>query len=394
MEARVEAEALEAIAKRQLEPLKLEHSQLAARGIYSDSERYELELERVLRPSWIPLVRSSALPQVGCYRSLTVLGEPIVVVRGADNALRIFSNVCLHRGAQIMRCPAGQAEHLRCAYHGFQYGHDGVLLSMPCASSFAPELRPGSQSLAEYSRCEFGGWVWIWMGGEAQPFNAYAGAELLDELSNQPLEQTEVIDELSVDCEFDWKIGMEAFLEPLHVPTIHSRSAHPVIRFEGMAARAMGEHSRMALPFRDPMVFAPKGVLGHAAAQAGVALFPKLNRLQRCAHMVYLLFPCTVWMFFPHHYLHICFLPLKAGRARLQYELHALPQTTESARKFVSGFSAGYRKLLEEDLENLPFIQSAITARTVDCIRIGAYEERIYWFRQALEKRIDAHRLT
>ncbi len=388
MEPRVEAEALEAIAKRELASLPLEQSQLAVCGIYSDPQRHEQELSRVLRRSWIPLVRSSAMPEVGSYCSFTVLGEPIVVVRGADNALRIFSNVCLHRGAQIMRSPAGQAEHLRCAYHGFQYGHDGVLKSMPCADSFAPQFQPGSLCLPQFPHCEFGGWVWIWMEGESRSFHTYAGAELLDELANWPLAQTEVIDDLSLDCEFDWKIGIEAFLEPLHVPSIHSRSAHPVIRFEGMAARSMGEHSRMALPFRDPMVFASKGVLGHAAAQAGVSLFPKLNRLQRSAHMVYFLFPCTVWMFFPHHYLHICFLPLGAGRSRLLYELHALPQSADAAREFVSGFSTGYRKLLEEDLENLPFIQRAIVAKAAESIRIGAYEERISWFRQALAKRL------
>jgi len=63
----------------------------------------------------------------GHYLTAEVGGEPVVVVRGRDGALRAFFNVCRHHAAAVMTEPCGRAPHLRCPYHGWTYALDGKL---------------------------------------------------------------------------------------------------------------------------------------------------------------------------------------------------------------------------------------------------------------------------
>ena len=44
---------------------------------------------------------ASELPRPGTYRTKTVMGRSILLTRGADNGVRAFDNVCLHRQSRI-----------------------------------------------------------------------------------------------------------------------------------------------------------------------------------------------------------------------------------------------------------------------------------------------------
>ena len=48
-----------------------------------------------------------------------------VVVRGSDNILRGFFNVCRHHAAAVITKPEGTANNLRCPYHGWTYDLEG-----------------------------------------------------------------------------------------------------------------------------------------------------------------------------------------------------------------------------------------------------------------------------
>ncbi|MGA8075479.1 MAG: Rieske (2Fe-2S) protein, partial [Candidatus Acidiferrales bacterium] len=97
---------------------------------YFDERIAELERRRVFGKTWQGVARTDQLAQPGQYITAQIAGEPIVVVRGNDNILRAFFNVCRHHAAAVMTEPAGQAQHLRCPYHGWTYGLDGALKGM------------------------------------------------------------------------------------------------------------------------------------------------------------------------------------------------------------------------------------------------------------------------
>ncbi|MEO0652757.1 MAG: aromatic ring-hydroxylating dioxygenase subunit alpha, partial [Planctomycetota bacterium] len=276
---------------------------------YDDAEILDRELARIFARRWIPIARESELPEPGAFVTLDVGSARVAAARADDDHLHAFHNVCLHRGAQVLREREGRTQAVRCPYHSLSYDLDGTLRGLPCAESFPSALQPGDARLRPIASAVRYGFLWIRLAGEGLGLERGLGPELVDELTHWPLERLEVRMRREVEAAFDWKVGVEAFLEPLHVPAIHGRTAHPVVDFTGMATRELGEHSRMALPFRSPRAFEPDGVLGAAAAAAGVEVFPDLNSAQRRSHLVYLLFPSTIWMLFPNHALTVDFLP-------------------------------------------------------------------------------------
>ena len=77
---------------------------------YIDERVYELERQNVFARSWQFVARMDQLLQPGSYVTSEIAGEPIVVVRGADNVLRGFFNVCRHHAAAVMTEPEGNSK--------------------------------------------------------------------------------------------------------------------------------------------------------------------------------------------------------------------------------------------------------------------------------------------
>lgn len=74
--------------------------------------------------------RSSRIPNAGDYFTLTVVDEPLIVVRDKDGAARVLSAVCQHR-AMVVAEDAGTCSKFTCPYHLWTYALDGRLLGAP-----------------------------------------------------------------------------------------------------------------------------------------------------------------------------------------------------------------------------------------------------------------------
>ena len=79
--------------------------------IYHDPDFFALEKRSIFRTSWQLVCHANDIPEPGDYHALNFLGESIVVVRGADRAIRSFHNVCRHRvpGCSIANAGAATA---------------------------------------------------------------------------------------------------------------------------------------------------------------------------------------------------------------------------------------------------------------------------------------------
>ena len=99
---------------------------------YSDPEYFEIEMARLMRPSWQIVCHANDLAKPGEWRTLAFLGESIIVVRGKDGEVRAFTNVCRHRGSRILDGDAGCTSRFVCPYHGWTYDLEGRLCGVGC----------------------------------------------------------------------------------------------------------------------------------------------------------------------------------------------------------------------------------------------------------------------
>ena len=120
----------------------------------------EERLYQQLFDFWHPVAYSS---QLGDDKPLAaaLLDESLVVVR-LDGEVRAFRDLCVHRGTALS---LGWVEDdsLRCAYHGWKYGSDGMCTEIP--SRFGTRI-PKRARLTRYAAAEAAGLIWVCMSGE------------------------------------------------------------------------------------------------------------------------------------------------------------------------------------------------------------------------------------
>ena len=78
--------------------------------VYHDPEYLPVEMARLIRPAWQIVCHASDIPDPGDWRTLELLGESVIVIRGADGRIRAFANVCRHRGSRLVDGEAGCAQ--------------------------------------------------------------------------------------------------------------------------------------------------------------------------------------------------------------------------------------------------------------------------------------------
>ena len=117
------------------------------RAVYTDPAVFELEMERLFGRAWLIVGHESQVRQPGDFFTTRLGREPVIVIRHTnDGSVRALVNRCAHRGARVCEAAGGNARQLVCPYHGWTYGSDGTLRSVPVPDGYEPPL-PGTEEL-------------------------------------------------------------------------------------------------------------------------------------------------------------------------------------------------------------------------------------------------------
>ena len=214
--------------------------------IYRDTEFFDLEMERVIRPSWQIVCHDSDLEGPGSYRTLDYLGESVIVVRGDDGALRAFTNVCRHRAMRLVEGPAGCTKKLVCPYHAWTYGLDGRLTGVPMKAEY-PALRLEVNGLNSVELELWNGFVFVRLEDGGMPSVAEMMASFEAEVAQYRFVDLRRMGDLRLRPRaVNWKNVGDNYSDNLHIPVGHdglTRLLGDSYRIEahGWADRLYGE---------------------------------------------------------------------------------------------------------------------------------------------------------
>lgn len=99
--------------------------------LYTDPTVLEKEKELIFSKTWQLVGHVNQVEKKGAFFTADVAGEPLIIIRGTDEVLRAFYNVCPHRATKLEKNDSGKKKVLQCMYHGWTFKTDGALNKAP-----------------------------------------------------------------------------------------------------------------------------------------------------------------------------------------------------------------------------------------------------------------------
>jgi len=192
---------------------------------------YEKEREHVFRKTWLYVGRVEQLPKKGSYftRELAMLNTSVLLVRGRDDVVRAFHNICPHRGNKLVwqddpfRESRGTVPLLYCRFHGWRYDLDGSLIA-PTRRDLLLDFDADSCRIPAI-RCEvWEGFIFINVDPEGtESLRTYLG-EFAAGIEGYPFAGPHQVYRFRAELACNWKIFMDGFAESYHGPYLHANS--------------------------------------------------------------------------------------------------------------------------------------------------------------------------
>jgi phenylpropionate dioxygenase-like ring-hydroxylating dioxygenase large terminal subunit len=192
------------------EPIKAER--------YTSEAYFRAENEKMWPNVWQWAAREEDIPQPGDLTVYENAGRSYLVIRQADDSVRAFHNVCLHRGRKL-RTEDGSVGQLQCPFHGFTWNTDGTLKHVPCRWDF-PHLKDEQMKLPEAQVSRWGGYIFLREHAEGPTLEEYL-APLPEHFKRWRHEECSTVIWVAKVVPANWKVTMEAFMEAWHSLVTH-----------------------------------------------------------------------------------------------------------------------------------------------------------------------------
>jgi choline monooxygenase len=193
-------------------------------GFYTDAAVFELAKEKLFAGSWQFIGDAGLAGEPGRCHPFTLLenylDEPLLLTRDQQHNLHCISNVCTHRGTIVIKEPC-KAAHLRCRYHGRQFGLDGHFISMPEFKE-VKDFPTVDDDLKQLPLFNWGPLLFVSLQSSSSP-QLYL-QQMMDRVNWLPLQEFVFRPELSKDyvVEAHWALYCENYLEGFHIPFVHA----------------------------------------------------------------------------------------------------------------------------------------------------------------------------
>jgi phenylpropionate dioxygenase-like ring-hydroxylating dioxygenase large terminal subunit len=188
---------------------------------YWTSDWFDLEQRRLFSRTWHLAAADSELAQPGDYVTVDAGLDPLVVVRGIDDQLRCFHNVCRHRGMGLVAGCGNARSGLVCPYHFWNFGLDGGLRRVPQREEQFPDLDLAEWGLLPAAVGTWGGMVFAHPEPDAEPLESWLGQLPAKIGTFQPALLTQVA-HVKYEARCNWKLFVENHVDVLHLWYLHA----------------------------------------------------------------------------------------------------------------------------------------------------------------------------
>lgn len=366
-------------------------------GPYFEEAWFADEIEAIFKNTWINIGHRCELPETGSYivRELEFAKVSLLIVRGNDQRIRAFHNVCPHRGTQLIsEAQSGRAGTFSCPYHRWTFNHDGSLRAAPDFQRFYVDKT--ECSLSEVAIGEAAGMLYVNLSQEPeQSLEDFLGP-LLPEMEGTIIASADNFSEYVYDIDANWKLTYDNFQENYHLTFVHPRSGGATSGAENPFGYPL------AYSFHDPhrtqtiwtnadytpsdTMMTAFSVLGRKAAETGFinakgtkqyfAVFPSLfmfgSLMQPFSHQVY---------------------PVSATRSRGVIRIYWIGEDDSASTRFAREYAmASARDIHAEDFAIIEAGQRGLSSGALKHIHYQQQEVLCRHLFEQVRQRVEAYR--
>lgn len=195
-------------------------TEVLAKERYYDPEFARQEFDHMWSRVWQMACREEDIPEVGDHYVYEIGKKSVLVVRPAENEIKAFHNVCLHRGRILKDC-SGSAQFIRCPFHGFTWDLDGSCQQVTNEWDF-PHVNKDEFKLPSVHVGRWGGFIFVNLAERPESFESYMEdlPEIFGTRGWDLGDRVKVVHVLKRNrC--NWKVALEAFTESMHSAATH-----------------------------------------------------------------------------------------------------------------------------------------------------------------------------
>ena len=196
------------------------------------SEKYlMIERERVFQDKWTAVGIGSSVPNPGDALPYNLLGIPLIILRDKERKIRVFHNVCSHRGHKLLDKPCSLKNLLRCPYHSWSYDLEGKLVATPHIGGLniheSEKFEKSKSNLKEVRSKIWMDIIFININNNEIEFDEYVRPledrwlKFISKDDQNSLIYSRDYGYFNLDVKSNWKFAIENYCESYHLPWIH-----------------------------------------------------------------------------------------------------------------------------------------------------------------------------
>lgn len=244
--------------------------------MYLDPAVLDREKDMIFFRTWQYAGHVSQLPKAGDYFTFEIFDQRLFCIRGRDETIRCFYNVCQHRAHELLD-GTGNRRLLVCPYHAWAYELDGRLRKAPGADR-VPGFDTAGICLTPVRLEIFCGFLFVNLDATAAPMAAwYPDVDAQLRAYVPQIDRLAPIAWVDVEENCNWKVSVENYSECYHCRLNHPAFSNGIIDPQHYNVEPQGHCLRHTTTSAggDRMTYSIDAAAGsHAADYASWFLWP------------------------------------------------------------------------------------------------------------------------
>ena len=198
---------------------------------YTNKDYLFFERKKIFENKWVVIGVGSSIPNIGDAKPFDLLGIPLIILRDKNNNIRVYHNVCSHRGYKILQEECKLKNVIRCPYHSWSYDMNGQLVATPHIGGMnkhsCSKFNKSGSSLKEVKSYVWLDLIFVNLNNNEIEFENY-----IKPLSDRWAKFWSLTDRslmvysndygyFNLNAKCNWKFAIENYCESYHLPWVH-----------------------------------------------------------------------------------------------------------------------------------------------------------------------------